>query len=182
VQPGDRLDVLASLPSPGDGRPVTAVVVRGATVLAATSTSDPLLLEMSAPDAMAVAHLVLDGTRLGYIVWSANGGTPPESQPLDERTVRSLLGLAPTGNQTEPRASPSPTTPAVPTPASTAIPASPSSTLPRYGGFLYQTQPGDTWASVASTFGLTVTELKHWNETATDLDLNPVTLLFIPRS
>src|SRR6266567_2840065 len=79
VQAGDRLDVLASLPAPGDGRPVTAVVVRGATVLVPATTNDPLLLQMSTPDAMAVAHLVLGGTRLGYIVWSANGSSPSES-------------------------------------------------------------------------------------------------------
>ncbi len=109
VQAGDRLDVLASLPAPGDGRPITAVVVRGATVLVPASASDPLLLEMSVPDGMAVAHLVLGGTRLGYIVWSANGASPPESQPLDERTARALLGLAPPASQVEPQASPSPT-------------------------------------------------------------------------
>src|SRR3982074_900160 len=90
VQAGDRLDVLASLPAPGDGRPVTAVVVRGATVLVPATPTDPLLLQMSTPDAMALAHLVLGGTRLGYIVWSANGVSPPEAQPRDERTPRSL--------------------------------------------------------------------------------------------
>jgi hypothetical protein len=188
VQAGDRLDVLASLPAPADGRPVTAIVVRGATVLVAATPTDPLLLQMSTPDAMAVAHLVLGGTRLGYIVWSANGGSPPQSQPLDERTARSLLGLAPTANQAEPPASPSPlpTTAAVvqviPTPVPPATPAPSSSAPPRFGGFLYQTQPGDSWESVATTFGLSVIELKHWNETSGDQDLAPRTLLFIPRS
>jgi len=190
VQTGDRLDVLASLPAPGDGRPVTAVVVRGATVLAAATASDPLLLQMSAPDAMAVAHLVLGGTRLGYIVWSANaiGGSPLESQPLDERTARTLLGLAPTVSQAAPHASPSPVPTAspapqvVPTPAPTATPAPASSAPPRFGGFLYQTQPGDSWESIASTFGLSVVELQHWHDTAGDRDLAPRTLLFIPRS
>jgi hypothetical protein len=188
VQAGDRLDVLASLPAPADGRPVTAIVVRGATVLVAATPTDPLLLQMSTPDAMALAHLVLGGTRLGYIVWSANGGSPPQSQPLDERTARSLLGLAPTANQTEPPASPSPlpTTAAVvqviPRPVPPATPAPSSSAPPRFGGFLYQTQPGDSWESVATTFGLSVIELKHWNETSGDQDLAPRTLLFIPRS
>jgi hypothetical protein len=188
VQAGDRLDVLASLPAPADGRPVTAIVVRGATVLVPATPTDPLLLQMSTPDAMAVAHLVLGGTRLGYIVWSANGGSPPQSQPLDERTARSLLGLAPTANQTEPLASPSPspTTAAVvqviPTQVPPATPAPSSSAPPRFGGFLYQTQPGDSWESVATTFGLSVIELKHWNETSGDQDLAPRTLLFIPRS
>jgi len=185
VQPGDRLDVLASLPSPGDGRPVTAVVVRGATVLVPASTSDPLMLEMSGQDGMALAHLVLSGTRLGYVVWSANGGGPPDSPPLDERTARSLLGLAPTANQVEPQPSPSPTTPAAPqatpTPAATATLAPPPSAVPRFGGFLYQTQPGDTWDSIAATFGLSAIELKHWNETSGDQELAPRTLLFIPR-
>ena len=186
VQAGDRLDVLASLPAPGDGRPITAVVVRGATVLVPASASDPLLLEMSVPDGIAVAHLVLGGTRLGYIVWSANGASPPESQPLDERTARALLGLAPPASQVEPQASPSPTAVAlvqvIPTPAPSATPAPSSSAQPRFGGFLYQTQPGDTWESIASTFGLSVTELRHWNETSGDQDLAPRTLLFIPRS
>ena len=143
---------------------------------------------MSAPDAMAVAHLVLGGTQLGYIVWSANGASPPESQPLDERTARSLLGLAPTISQVEPQASPSPSPTAavapqvIPTPVPTATPGEPSSAPPRFGGFLYQTQPGDSWESVATTFSLSVTELKHWNETSGDQDLAPRTLLFIPRS
>jgi len=75
VQPGDRVDVLASLPSPADGRPVTGVVVRGALVLQPASSSDPLLLEVPAPDAMALVHLILSGNRLGYILWSANAGT-----------------------------------------------------------------------------------------------------------
>jgi hypothetical protein len=186
VHAGDRLDVLASLPAPGDGRPVTAVVVSGATVVVPASGSDPLLLEMSAPDGMAVAHLVLGGTRLGYIVWSATGGSQPESQLLDERTARSLLGLAPTVNQLEPQPSPAPSPTAaapvvVPTPASTPTLAAPPSALPRFGGFLYQTQPGDTWESIATTFGMSVLELKHWNETSGDQDLAPRTLLFIPR-
>src|SRR5260221_11484014 len=112
VQAGYRLDVTASRPAPADGRRVTAIVVRGATVLVPATPTDPLLLQMSTPDAMAVAHLVLGGTRLGYIVWSANGGSPPQSQPLDERTARSLLGLAPTAKQAETPASsaPSPNT------------------------------------------------------------------------
>jgi len=96
-----------------------------------------------------------------------------------------LLGLAPTANQVEQRPSPSPTTPAAPqptpTPAATATLAPPPSAVPRFGGFLYQTQPGDTWDSIAATFGLSVIELKHWNETSGDQDLAPRTLLFIPR-
>jgi hypothetical protein len=185
VLPGDRLDVLASLAASGEGRPVTAVVVRGATVLLPASTSDPLLLEMSAPDGIALAHVVLGGTRLGYIVWSANGGTPPGSPPLDERTARALLGLAPPADLLAAQAVPSPTavatSPPAPTPPPTATPTPPPGAVPRFGGFLYQTQPSDTWESIAGTFGLSVSELKHWNETSGDQDLAPRMLLFIPR-
>jgi len=186
VQPGDRVDVLASLPAPADGRPVTGVVVRGALVLQAASSSDPLLLEVPAPDAMALAHLMLRGSRLGYILWSANAGTPAESPPLDERAARSLLGLAPAANQIEPQASPVPIAPG-PTQATaaavlTATPAPQSAAIPRFGGFLYQTQPGDTWESIATTFGLSVIEMKRWNDTATGGSPVPGTLVLIPRS
>ena len=187
VQSGDRLDVLASLPSPGDGRPVTAVVVRGATVLQPATRTDPLLLEVSAPDGLALAHLVLGGTRLGYIVWSANGGSPPQTQPLDEQAARLLLGLAAPTTQAEPPARPAPTAveapPATltPVPLATSTPA--SARLGRVGGFLYQVQPGDTWESIAATFGRAVPELKQWNRTSADDDvLVPQTLLFIPES
>lgn len=183
VQPGDRLDVLASLASPRDNRPVTAVIVRGATVLVPATSSDPLLLQVSPPDALALAHLLLGGTRLGYVVWSANGAIPPETQPLDEQAARALLGLAPTASQ-QPEASPSPTTPPVAQPTLTplpiATPSAPSSGAPRAGGFLYQVQDGDTWESIAATFSLSVAEVKHWNETSADQDLAPRTLLFIP--
>lgn len=173
VQSGDRLDVLASLPAPDDGRPVTAVVVRGATVLEPVTPNSPLLLQVSADDAMVLVHLVSSGTHLGYIVWSANGGSPAPTQPLDERTARLLLGLAPTAAAASPQV--------VPTAASTATPTPPSLAEPRFGGFLYAVQEGDTWESIAALFGLSVAELKHWNETSADLDLAPRTLLFIPR-
>src|SRR5579859_6110779 len=179
VQPGDRLDVLASLPSPGDGRPVTAVVVRGATVLQPGSPSDPLLLQVPAQDAMALAHLVLGGTRLGYIVWSANGGSPSEAPPLDEQTARSLLGLAPTAVQVQPTAI---QIQPIATLAPAATPGPPAAGIPRFGCFLYQAQPGDTWASIASTFGLSLTELKRWNETLSDAIPAPGSLVLIPRS
>ena len=179
VQPGDRLDVLASLPSPGDGRPVTAVVVSGATVLQPGSPSDPLLLQVPAQDAMALAHLVLGGTRLGYIVWSANGGSPSEAPPLDEQTARSLLGLAPTAVQVQPTAI---QIQPIATLAPAATPGPPAAGIPRFGGFLYQAQPGDTWASIASTFGLSLTELKRWNETLSDAIPAPGSLVLIPRS
>src|SRR5450432_1523632 len=92
VQPGDRLDVLASLPSPADSRPVSVVVVSGATVLRPASASDPLLVEVSGADAIVLAHLVLGGTHLAFTVWP-DGGNPPRQQPLDEQTARALLGL-----------------------------------------------------------------------------------------
>jgi LysM repeat protein len=164
---------------------VTAVVVSGATVLEPATSNNPLVLEVSAPDSIALAHLVMSGTRLGYIVWPAKGGTPPRTQPLDEGTARALLGLAPTVNQVQAQLTPTATVAAsTPTPAPTIppAPASPTSTLSRSGGFLYQVQPGDTWESIASLFGLSVSELKHWNETSADQDLDPRTLVFIPRS
>jgi hypothetical protein len=95
LQPGDRLDVYASLSSPPDGRLMTAVVVRGATVLRQSSIGEPLLLDVEARDAIVLAHVVLSGTRLGYAVWPAGGGSPAEPPPLDERTARALLGLSP---------------------------------------------------------------------------------------
>jgi LysM repeat protein len=137
---------------------------------------------------MALAHLVLSGTRLGYIVWPANGGAPPHTQSLDERTAQSVLGLAPTVSQVEAQATPNASATATPRPASTLVPtvapapASPVSAVPRSGGFLYQVQPGDSWESIAGLFGLSASELKHWNETSADQDLDPRTLLFIPRS
>src|SRR5207253_4483887 len=91
VQPGDRLDVLASLSGLQGAQPVTAVVVRGATVLRAGSAGDPLLLAVTGPDAVALAHLILSGTHLGYILWPTDSSVAPaEPQMLDQRTVRTL--------------------------------------------------------------------------------------------
>ena len=173
VQPGDRLDVVASLPSPDDGRPVTGVVVRGATVLRQGTPSDPLLLEVSPDDAMALAHLVLGGTRLGYTVWPSNGSAPTEPQPLDERAARAALGLVPVATVVPTAA------PAAPVP----LPAQTSTPLPASGaGFLYQAQPGDTWESVAATFSISAALLRRWNEAPPDAGLGPGTMLFIPRT
>jgi hypothetical protein len=184
VRPGDRLDVLASLSSPDDGRPVTSVVVRGATVLRApTDAGDPLLLQVPATDTTALAHLVLSGTRLGFTLWPTNA-TPPPPQPLDERTARALLGLTPL---------PAPTSvPVPPTPApiaSTAAPqpaVAPQTAVPTpldtvTGAFLYQAQDGDTWDSVATTFKLTPGELRQWNNVAPDASLAPGVLVIVPR-
>jgi hypothetical protein len=169
LQPGDRLDVLASLPSPDDGRPVSAVIVRGATVLRAATSGDPLMLQVSASDAIALAHLVLGGTRLSYSVWPTNGVGPPVAKPLDEQSARALLGLGPVPSDRTPRADPTP-----PPPAGVAA-------VPRLGGFLYQAQPGDTWDSVAAIFSVSAAELRRVNEASPDGGLDPWSLLFIPR-
>jgi hypothetical protein len=171
VQVGDRLDILASLPSPQDAGPVTSIVVRGASVLRAPSAADPLLLEVPGSDAVALAHLILSGTHLGYIVWPADAlASSAAPLQLDQQTVRSLLGLStpPTIAPVE-QASPTP----VPPPQ---VRASGS-------GFLYQAQPGDTWDSVATIFGITSDKLRQWNEVgANDEQPVPGRLVFIPRS
>jgi hypothetical protein len=168
LQPGDRLDVLASFAVPEDSRSVTAVVVRGATVLRQAITTDPLLLEVAAPDALVLAHLVLGGTHLGYAVWPA-AGSPPESRALDERTARELLGLSPLRT-----AIATPITASVaPTPIAIAVPPG--------SGFLYQVQAGDSWDSVAAIFGISASELRRWNEAPADAGIIPGALLFIPR-
>jgi hypothetical protein len=175
VQPGDRMDVVASLPSPEDGRPVTAVIVRGATVLRQPTASDPLLLEVSPQDAMALAHLVLGGTRLGYTVWPSNGAAPTEPPPLDERSARVALGLSLPVTVVPTLAPPTAVPSIPPAPTTTPVPF-------RGAGFLYQAQPGDTWDSVAATFSISAALLRQWNEAPPDAGLGPGTLLFIPRS
>jgi hypothetical protein len=180
LQPGDRLDVLASLPAGQEGRPVTAVVVRGATVLRPATSTDPLLVEVPSQEAIILAHLVLGGTRLGYLVWPANGAPPPEPQPIDERTARALLGLTPVPRAPEPTATPAAAATAAPrnaTPSPTPTAAAAAST----SGFIYQAQPSDTWDSVASTFKLSPDDLRRWNEAPPDAPLEPGTLLFVPR-
>jgi LysM repeat protein len=175
VQPGDRLDILASLSSPDDGRPVTSVAVRGATVVRPPSGSDPLLLQVSPPDAIALAHLVLGGTKLGFTLWPQNA-SPPPPQPMDERTARILLGLASLATPTA--VAPAPTSIA---PAATA-PPTPTPVLDTVvGAFIYQTQNGDTWDSVASTFKITPNELRQWNNAASNATLDPGALLVVPR-
>jgi len=184
VQPGDRLDIVASFAAPGDGQPLTTVLVRGATVLQAASQNDPLLVEMAAPDAVMVAHVVLRGTHLGYILWPANGSLPAATpRPIDERTARDALGLSqptlvptvvPTATSVPPSlaATPQPPTATTSGPGGLARPAS---------GFLYQVQPNDTWDSIAAIFGVPVDNLRQVNESATD-EPAPGTLVFIPRS
>jgi LysM repeat protein len=156
VQPGDRLDILASLTSP----PVTTVLVRGATVVEPATPNTPLLLEVAAPDGIVLAHAVMSGTRLGFVLWPA-GAVPP---PVDAATARDALSVTVT---------------VTPTPTSAAPPVRPT---PGPGsGFLYQVQPNDTWDTIASTFDIPVAELRQWNESPSDQP-TPGSLVFIPRS
>jgi hypothetical protein len=176
VQAGDRLDILASLSSTPDAPPVTAVVVRGATVLRPVTLTDPLIVEVRAPEAMALAHLILRGTHLGYVVWAAGTDPASASRPVvDQTSVRRALGLS---TPTEAAATPPPTA----TPAPTLVTSPIVTPAPRTdSGFLYQAQSGDTWESVATTFGLQVGDIRQWNEASGDEDPVPGTLLFIPR-
>jgi hypothetical protein len=168
VQPRDRLDIVASFTAPQTGQPVTAILVRGATVLSPPGPTDPLLVEVNASDAVMLAHVVLRGTRLGYILWPAGGSlgavTPP---PIGESIARDALGLS------------RPTSVAV-TPTAVAPPAPSATPQPRPGsGFLYQVQPNDTWQRIADIFGMPVGELRQWNESSDEPV--PGTLVFIPR-
>jgi LysM repeat protein len=165
VRAGDRLNVMASLPGADDGRPVTAVVVSGANVLQAATQQAPLLLGVQPDDAVLLAHLVLGGAPLAYVVWPADGSPPPVVAPLDERDTRARLGLTPRPQatatlapaappvgqrvaETEPTAAPKPTAAPEPTAASesTAVP------LPDR----YVVQPGDTLQSIADDLGVDV--------------------------
>ena len=173
VQPGDRLDVVASLTTPQSGKAVTAVLVRGATVVRPPGPSDPLLVQVAAGDALMLAHVMLRGTHLGYVLWPAGTSLPAAPAPaIDDRTAREALGLntptsVPAATLTVPVSTP--------TPAPTA-PARPAS------GFLYQVQSDDTWDSIAATFGLSVDQLRQWNESTADSAPTPGSLVFIPRS
>lgn len=218
VHVGDRLSVLASMSA--EGRPATAVVVNGAIVVQPPAGDDPLLIEVSAPDGMALAHLIASGTRLTYTLWSANA--PPTVAPIDESAARTALGLSPssTPTPTSPAApAPSPTSAVVPTPvpsqaqtytvqpgdtldsiagkvgadvgalwwANRALvdpgPLAPGMqlTVPNVHGFLYQVQPGDTWDSIGTTFGLAPIVLEQLNQPATPDPPAPGALIFIPR-
>jgi len=169
VQPGDRLDIVAILPSPTDAHPLTTVLVRGATVVKPLTLPDPLLVEVPSSDALLLAHVVLGGTRLGYILWPAN--TRPVTPPLS--IDANTLGLS---TPTPVVVPPTPTAivaATLPPPTPTAVPGPGS-------GFLYQVQSNDTWDTIASTFGLPVAELRQWNESPGD-EPTPGSLVFIPR-
>ncbi|MDQ6671263.1 MAG: LysM peptidoglycan-binding domain-containing protein [Chloroflexota bacterium] len=220
ARPGDRLDILASLPSPADGRPVTGVVVSGATVLRPATLTEPLVVQVSGADAIALAHLVLGGTHLVYTVRPV-GEAPSTQPPLDERTARALLDLPALATPVPPISTPTP----VPAPAPVAdatprpttytaqtgdslysvasrlgvepgalwwanrtlvdptLPLVPGSVLlvPSFSGFLYQVQVGDTWDSVAATFGAPAADLRSRNELPDTASLVSGMLLFIPR-
>jgi hypothetical protein len=182
IQPGDRVSVLVSLPSTDDGRVVTAVAVNGASVVRPASATDPLLLEVSAPDAIVLAHLVLSGIHLGYTVWPTDGTSPPASPPVDESTARALLGLVPLATPTP--LAPAAPTPAPPTPAPTRVVAAsvtPQQTSDVAGGFLYQVQAGDTWDSIATLFGVPTSALLRFNEGAARDTPLPGSLVTVPR-
>jgi hypothetical protein len=172
VHLGDRLDVLATVASAAGDQPVTAIVVRGATVLRPASGGDPLLLEVAAPQAVELAHLILGGTHLGYTVWSHASAGPSESPPLAEPTARALLGLGSASAQAPPASQPPPTPTPIPLASPVVLPGS---------GFLYQVQPGDTWDTVAAIFGTSAAELRQWNEAVGAADPPAGSLVFIPR-
>jgi Tfp pilus assembly protein FimV len=183
VLPGDRLDIVASLTAGQSSQPLTAVLVRGATVLSPPGPGEPLVVEVPAADAVMLAHVVLRGTHLGYILWPAGGSLPAApASTIDERTARDALGLsAPTSVAAAPTV---PATPSVPTatslPVGTPLPVETPQARPA-SGFLYQVQPNDTWDGIAATFGLSVDQVLQWNEATRDTNPTPGSLVFIPR-
>jgi LysM repeat protein len=195
-------------------------VVNGATVLQPVSAGGPLLLKVSAPDGIALAHLVLGGTHLSFSLWSSDSA-PPTLEPLDADAARARLGLpvataAPTS--AAPLA-PTPTPAPVPTPPTrstytvqegdtlesiagrlgvdpgavwwsnrTLLEAGPLApgmqlVVPTINGFLYQVHAGDTWDSIAATFGLPSSLVEQLNQPALPASAQPSagTLIFIPR-
>jgi hypothetical protein len=174
VQPGDRLDIVASLTPPRTGTPFTTVLIRGATVVRTPLSNDPLLVQVAAPDAVMLAHVILRGTHLGYILWPASGSLPAATPPaVDDRTARAALGLAQPTTPPLPPSVPAPTLAPAPVPTFSGGPES---------GFLYQVQPNDTWDSIAGIFGVPVAELRQWNEALNDTEPVPGRLVFIPRA
>lgn len=73
TRPGDRLDIIALLGGRPGEAPLTAVVVRGATVLSAPTGNQggPALLEVSPEEAVVLGHLTQGGVRLTYALWSS---------------------------------------------------------------------------------------------------------------
>ena len=62
IQPGDRVDVMASTPTLGTRPPRTATIIRGATVLAVNQTIDPNAIASPAPGAPAAPPAGAPGT------------------------------------------------------------------------------------------------------------------------
>ncbi|GAC1317548.1 MAG: hypothetical protein NVSMB2_11430 [Chloroflexota bacterium] len=180
AQTGDRLDVVVSMTGGQGSGPLTAVAVRGATVVRAPSGNDPLLVQVPSSDAIVLAHLVLGGQRLVYVVWPANGKVPPPAPAVDVRTVRQVLGLEPTTVMptVAPVASATAPVAATPTPVAVTTAAAVGAVT---SGFIYQVQPGDTWVSLANTFGFAPQELRRWNDAPDDTPLVPGTLVIVPR-
>lgn len=188
VKPGARLNVLASMPEPDTQQPLSAVVARGARVLQPVRGGEPLVVEVSPSAAVVLAHLVLGGTPLSYAVWPADTA-PVEVAPLDERTARAVLGLAPrttpTALPTLPPPAPPTSTPApAPTPAPTPSPVPAPPTLsPRTSiADRYVVQPGDTLASIAAQVGIDLERMRAANPNVPDTEPLPAGMqLVVPQ-
>jgi hypothetical protein len=92
---GDRLDILALLPSDRGKPPVAAVIVRGAPVLsrAASGPEGSTIVEVTPDEAIMLAHAVQSGIRINYTLWPS-AGPPPPVPPLTLDEARALLGLS----------------------------------------------------------------------------------------
>ncbi len=178
LQPGARLDVLASVPESATGRPLTALVTRGATVVQPVTSSDPMLVSVDPPDALVLAHLVLGGTPLTYTVW-AGGVAPVESPPLDEGTARAMLGLPAPTRTPAPTAVPAPTL--APAPTATAVP---TAVPPRLNAVAdrYIVQPGESLPSIAAQIGIDAERLRAANpDVPPEGELPPGMQLVVPQ-
>jgi hypothetical protein len=112
VTVGDRMDIVALLPSTAGLRAQSAVIVRGATVLARANASSgvPIVFAVTPEESLVVAHLVQSGIPLTYALWSESG-PPPPVEPLDPAEVRARLGIAPATAVPPPSPSPPPADP-----------------------------------------------------------------------
>jgi LysM repeat protein len=172
------LNVLASLPEADSGRPVAAVVTRGATLVQPVASDAPLLVEVAPTDAVVLAHLVLGGTQLSYAVWP-QGMAPPEVPPVDERTARALLGLPP---RTTPTSEPTVAPPATPTPVATPTAPTTPMPIPQGAADRYVVQPGDTLASIAEQLGIELSRLRAANPSVPDSEPLPAGMqLVVPQ-
>jgi hypothetical protein len=82
VQVGDRMDIVALLPTRGDTPAHAAVVVRGARVLArpAAQSGAPIVFAVTPDESIVVTHLVQSGVSLTYSLWSTAGAPPAPSR------------------------------------------------------------------------------------------------------